>query len=113
MRKYFLCISAIGGIFLLAAWINIEATRTGYKVERERAEIQTLKNSNEYLRHKIQTALAPARLQYTAQRKLGMDMPDPEQIVLLGENKRPIDLQNALARISFQSIARLMRLSRS
>lgn len=84
-RKYLTLIATAGGLFLAFVWESVQATKLGYCVEQARRELKSAQNTNEYLRHELQSSLSPDRLQALAQQRLGMIAPDPDQIIMLGE----------------------------
>ncbi|KAF0125685.1 MAG: hypothetical protein FD189_1226 [Elusimicrobia bacterium] len=70
----------------LYAWQGVEATRTGYEIEKLRGEMRNIEHSNDYLRKDISIALSPASLEAKAQ-KLGMAYPEPDRVVQLGPQR--------------------------
>lgn len=77
---------AAGGLFLMAlVWQHVQATRLGYRVEKARQQILTMRCTNGALRMQLETALSPANLSLLARTRLGMSLAAPQSLRSLDE----------------------------
>ena len=91
-------LAAIGAVFFIFAWENVQATRLGYNIESLRKEIKDLKNDNNYLKKEIHVSLAPEKLQAEAL-KIGLVYPEPDALVLLDDADTDKPTKGWLARL--------------
>ncbi|MDQ7774215.1 MAG: hypothetical protein RDU13_11925 [Elusimicrobiales bacterium] len=87
----------VSALCFLYAWQGVEATRTGYEIEKLRREMRDIEHGNDYLRKDISIALSPASLEAKAQ-KLGMAYPEPDRVVQLGPQRGEMSQPFRLAR---------------
>ena len=78
------------GLLLLLVWLNVQATLLGYKAAAAREAIDKLKAHNAYLRLELDQAQSPAQLEKEAAKRLGMQRPDPAQMVVMNPDAAPV-----------------------
>ncbi len=83
----FVCVGLMAVVFVLLSttWFQIQAVRWGYKVQTLRRQIDELEKKEQTVDQRLEGALSLARLDDLARKKFRLQVPDPNQIVLLPE----------------------------
>lgn len=68
---------------LFYTWCRVQCTRTGYLITEESNRNQELKMVRNSLNIELARLKAPENISRVARNKLGMGMPEPQQIVLV------------------------------
>lgn len=68
-----------------AVFINIEATKMGYSIEKNKKELKEISNENEYLSKEISQNISPKNLETYAY-KLGLKYPEVYSIINMEED---------------------------
>jgi cell division protein FtsL len=91
-RRECYCLLGLGVIvflFLLVfAWQSFAFVRDGYQVETARTEREALQGWNRQLRLEHAALADPQRIDALAKKRLGLALPQPQQVILLG-NETP------------------------
>jgi len=91
-RRECYCLLGLGVIvflFLLVfAWQSFAFVRDGYQVETARTEREALQGWNRQLRLEHAALADPQRIDALAKKDLGLALPQPQQVILLG-NETP------------------------
>jgi cell division protein FtsL len=84
-------LAALSGLLLGLVWLHVQATLLGYKAAAARDADEKIRAHNAYLRLEIERFESPSQLEKEARRRLGMQSPDPRQMIVLeaGEPERP------------------------
>lgn len=77
------------GVVFVLAWQYVQATRTGYSLERLREAVEVQKGRNAVLKLELERWHSPERLESEAARRLGLRRPEAGQVVLLGRPRPP------------------------
>jgi cell division protein FtsL len=72
----------IAGSFV-RTWLGVQCTRTGYDIARAISEQQRLTNIQENLKVELARLQSPKTLGKAAREQFGLDIPKPEQIVIV------------------------------
>lgn len=81
------CLSLLGSgvlVFLfglLFAWQHFRCVRLGYQVEQLKAQRTAMEGWNHELRLEQASLADPQRIDYLARRHLGLNSPEPEQVI--------------------------------
>jgi type II secretory pathway component PulJ len=70
---------------LSAAWFNVQAVRWGYRNQRLRSQLDGLTKRRQSLDRRLQESLSLDRLDRAARGTFHLNVPAPDQIVLLPE----------------------------
>jgi hypothetical protein len=87
-------------------WLHVQATLLGYKAAAAREAGDKLRARNAYLRLALEKMQSPAELEREAKRRIGMQRPDPRQMIVLEAEPTPaaraqhgpVQLASALAK---------------
>ncbi len=72
-------------VLLALVWQHIEATRLGYRVEKQRHEAQLLRARIAAIDIELETSVSPAQLASRARSRLGMYPAPPESLRILAD----------------------------
>ncbi len=72
----------IAGCFV-RTWLGVQCIRAGYDIARAGGEQQRLTNIQENLEVELARLRSPKTLEKVAREKFGLDIPKPEQIVMV------------------------------
>ena len=75
--------AAVTSLVLLFVWGRVEMVRSGYHIERLKAQKVLLERERDELRVKISGLTAPERIARLASDKLGMMQPEKGQVVVI------------------------------
>jgi cell division protein FtsL len=81
MRSFTVAMSVLFLLLMFYGWQHFSAIEYGYRVEADKQQRQTLEEQNRQLRLSEAQLSEPARIDRMA-RKLGLDSPQPGQVVL-------------------------------
>jgi cell division protein FtsL len=91
-RRECYCLLGLGVIIFLFlmvfAWQSFAFVRDGYQVETARTEREALQGWNRQLRLEHAALADPQRIDALAKKHLGLALPQPQQVILLG-NETP------------------------
>lgn len=76
-------LAAVSLLLLGLVWLHVQATLVGYRTAAAREEVEKLEARNAYLRLEIERLQSPESLEREARSRLGMQRPDPAQMVVL------------------------------
>ena len=68
---------------LLSAWFRVHCVQTGYAIGKENRKAQELVSLQNSLRIELARLKAPERISYIARNQLGLNMPGPEQTIVV------------------------------
>jgi cell division protein FtsL len=71
------------GELLFYTWCRVQCTQTGIAISAERDKQQQLSTLANSLNIELARLKAPERISYIAKQKLGLQMPDPNQTILV------------------------------
>lgn len=72
----------IAGVFV-RTWLAVQCTRTGYDIARAIGEQQKLQHIHENLKIEVARLQSPQTLAKVAREQFGLNIPKPEQIVII------------------------------
>jgi cell division protein FtsL len=72
----------IAGVFI-RTWLGVQCIRTGYKIAEAIGKQQRLKNIQENLNVELARLQSPKTLGKTAREQFGLNIPKPDQIVIV------------------------------
>lgn len=101
-------------LLLFCVWERVEIVRTGYQIELLKKQKVLLQRERDELRVKVSSLMAPERIARAATEKLGMEPPQPGQVVLVRvEPVSPVEPVVAMAmpelRLAKSDVAGRMR----
>lgn len=76
------------GFFVLlsfSAWIHIQALRLSYRVQDLRKEVEALERREQGVLRRAESVMSLERLDHVARVRLGLQVPDPDQLRFLPE----------------------------
>ncbi len=92
-RRECYCLLGLGVlvfVFVLAfAWQSFNFVRDGYRIEEVRAQHEALEEWNHQLRLEHASLADPQRIDTMARQKLGLSMPQPQQVIRVGGPAAP------------------------
>lgn len=77
-------------ILLLCAWQHFQFVHAGYRLEELRRQHEESLEWNRTLRLEQAALLDPMRVDYLARQRLGLETPEPRQVIPLGTGERPV-----------------------
>lgn len=81
---------AVVSLLLLGlVWLHVQATLLGYRTAAAREDVERLEARNAYLRLELERLNSPESLEREARGRLGMQRPDPAQMVVLPPGLEP------------------------
>lgn len=83
-------IAAVAGAFVYHLHVRFEGVWLGYETSKARAERARLLVERRELRLELATLKSPERVEVEAAEKLGMTMPEHEQIIPVGKKRKQV-----------------------
>lgn len=84
-----LVLGAVVSAFVYHLRVRFDGIELGYATSAARARQSRLVLERQELRLELASLKSPARVQAEARERLGMDVPDHDRIVVIGDPKRP------------------------
>src|SRR5579864_7675720 len=76
-------LAALSALLLGLVWLHVQSTLLGYRASAAHDGAEKLRTRNSYLRLEIEKLESPSQLEREARRRLGMQKPDPRQMIVL------------------------------
>jgi cell division protein FtsL len=84
-----LVLGAVASAFVFHLHVRFDGIELGYATSAARARQSHLVLERQELRLELASLKSPARVQAEARERLGMDVPDHDRIIVIGDPKKP------------------------
>jgi cell division protein FtsL len=107
--KVYILAASLAGLAFLFVTEQVQATRMGYELGKAKTELKGRRDQVAYLRLQLERLQAPDNLARAARSRLGMRPPEPESLVVLGNDvDRPLVSRTPIPREESFKLSRLI-----